>query len=385
MRPAALDGDMRWQVRQVFAHGTRREVEELLLAGVPIDLCIGSGGQRPMHLAAANGRHQTCSLLAEHGAPVDEPDDRGLRPLAMAMPNHPAAALVLVMHGAQIDPEGLMARTLLVEACDRGESDAVRYLLALGVTAGAMNAHGRGALQAAMAQGCLEIGRMLVAHGARPDAMDGSGLTPLHNAALACSLDCIGWLVHEQGVPVNVQATPCRSTPLHNAAEATSRPCEAAFLELALAGGDLLVHNEFGASPVAMAGHSRRDRCVMMGLALAPDFQAMLDDLRASPVLRTYPLRERVLACTRAQALLEIGDEQAILAVLRHWAHDPAELIALGPQLPQALQALRQQAPPVDEARMHALGSMVSSFIARAVAAHALCEEPCRGPFPAAR
>ncbi|MPZ64142.1 MAG: ankyrin repeat domain-containing protein [Pseudonocardiaceae bacterium] len=64
--------------------GETASLDEYLAAGVPVNLCNGSGDTLLM-LAAYHGHAGTVAALLERGADADRANDRGQRPLAGAV------------------------------------------------------------------------------------------------------------------------------------------------------------------------------------------------------------------------------------------------------------------------------------------------------------
>ena len=90
----------------------------------------------------------------------------------------------------------------LMEACRRGLTDAVRFLLSrdVNVNAGAMA--GPTPLQEACAHGHTVIARMLIEKGAVVDGHDNMGQTPLHAACANGHVDTVRMLLEQEIDPV---------------------------------------------------------------------------------------------------------------------------------------------------------------------------------------
>jgi len=117
------------------------------------------------------------------------PDARGgyLKQTALAFHDCPdALASWLVAQGADVDASDSYGDTPLQTRARHWQGD-IQHLLALGADVNA-GENGRGTpLHLAAAAGNVTATRLLLAHGARPDALNGEGETPLAHALQRCS------------------------------------------------------------------------------------------------------------------------------------------------------------------------------------------------------
>jgi ankyrin repeat protein len=155
-------------------------------------------GDTPLHLAAAGLWIDCARLLLESGADVNAQNRRGATPLHYACDPRPKAGVwnpetqaalidLLIWHGAKVDGADKGGATALHRAVRARSPAAVRYLLKNGarvdVRSGKLGsfplhlaAQSTGASWTAdTADEQLEIIRLLLAHGARPDARDNRG------------------------------------------------------------------------------------------------------------------------------------------------------------------------------------------------------------------
>ncbi len=195
----------------------------ILRGGVP------ERGSRParaglmtaLHYAARQGHTGVVALLLQKGARIDEPEANGVRPLLLAIMNdHADTARYLIEHDADVNADDWYGRTPLWAAVDIRNVELD----------GELNT------QVADREGALGIIRLLLAHGANPNArtreslpgriwlmqggslswVDFTGQTPFLRAALAGDVTTMRLLLQNKADP-NI-ATFAGTTPLMAAA-----------------------------------------------------------------------------------------------------------------------------------------------------------------------
>lgn len=156
------------------------QVESLLLAGVNPDVETSSNpsdqdskapdrrvGQTPLHFAASLNHLGIVEMLIDHGATVDATTSLGYTPMhAAASSGNWKVVEILLRHGARIN----------VAAAEKG-------LTPLHMA----SEHGREYTGTQL--GRMETVETLINNGAKVDALDKSGLTPLHRAVGSGSVE----------------------------------------------------------------------------------------------------------------------------------------------------------------------------------------------------
>ena len=162
----------------------RHEVAELL---------IGAGVEPDLHEAAAIGQtHRVAEWIGNDRNSMDSYSAEGFTPLALAAHfGHAETAEYLIGEGANVNAVSRhpMQVTPLHAALFGRRTATARLLIEAGANVNARRG-GKGwprdgwtALHYAAACGFIDLIELLVAHGARPDARDSEGLTPLDVAS----------------------------------------------------------------------------------------------------------------------------------------------------------------------------------------------------------
>lgn len=159
--------------------------------------------QVEFNYASDRGNLKQMVTALDRGANIDEQDNVGRSPLALAI-NFGRWAIVdmLLSRGANPDVaemSGFTALHRLIESMvSHKVADLIRLdlLLKAGASVDAADTSGKTALHLGAAFGCpQEALGMLLDHGANIDARDNLGRTALHHAAREGAADLIGWLL----------------------------------------------------------------------------------------------------------------------------------------------------------------------------------------------
>lgn len=188
----------------------------MVLAGATINLGSDSG-ETPLSFAASSGHLGTARVLVELKADINLKDANGCNALFYAVESSPTLTM-LIEAGGDVNAADKEGDTLLHAVADSGKPGHESTLT------------------------------LLLARGARPDARNNLGATPLHTACAAGCLACSTALLHAHNNIASV--TRMGLTPLHAAALSSSRELVAMLLTL---GADPAKPDAAGRTPAAYA------------------------------------------------------------------------------------------------------------------------------------
>ena len=255
-----------------------RAVESLLSKGADPNGADKTGA-RPLYLAVKSGSPEMVQKLIAAGADVNARDERA--PLMwLAGINRPLTApdleiaQILIQSGARVDARGINQKTPLHQAATYNHAGLTKILIEKGADTAAKESFAGGtplhvacegvpviSAQGEMVRrGALETVDVLLQGGARPNARDKHGITPLHVAARFLQLHVVDRLI---AAGADIQArTDAGWTPLHFAAagwnyydlKGTKREMcdEQVFRLLVLRGADANAKDAAGKTPSAV-------------------------------------------------------------------------------------------------------------------------------------
>lgn len=151
------------------AYGRIEVVKLLLEKGADVNK-HNEGGETPLHYAALHGHVKVMQILLDHGA---DPTKKGTgcgTPMQWAgRAGQIGAIKVLMSYGVSVNQPGTDGITALHEAVEHDHPDTVRFLLANGAEVDSRLEYGCTPFFLASAgKGNIEIGRILLEHGADP-------------------------------------------------------------------------------------------------------------------------------------------------------------------------------------------------------------------------
>ena len=151
------------------AYGRIRVVKLLLEKGADVNK-HNEGGETPLHYAARHGHVKVMEILIDHDA---DPTKKGTgcgTPMQWAGRGGQIRAIkVLMRYGVSVNQRGSGDTTALHEAVGHDHPDAVEFLLENGADVNARTESGCTPFYLASAgKGNVEIGRILLEHGADP-------------------------------------------------------------------------------------------------------------------------------------------------------------------------------------------------------------------------
>lgn len=164
-------------------HRQTKVAELLLKHGAKVN-AQDEDGDTALSEACSRGRLETAKLLLRHGANPNLARRDHFTPLNAALdiassPNR--IARLLLEHGAKLDIKGTRHEPLL-RAVMNGDPVVIKALLDMGLNASTKDQYGKTALMQAANQGNIAVVRLLLAHGADPNARETDGWTVLTNA-----------------------------------------------------------------------------------------------------------------------------------------------------------------------------------------------------------
>ncbi|KAG7459753.1 hypothetical protein MATL_G00214070 [Megalops atlanticus] len=182
-------------LRLAAGHGHAACVEELLFRGADVD--ARPGGSTALHDACAGGHSACVQLLLSHGADPDllAADGNAALHLCRSAQSFPCAELLLTAGGASVNACSRDAKLApLHVAARRGLEEHVALLLLHGADVAARNREGETPLNAACAGAerpaeagrYLRVVQRLLGAGADPRTAGRKQHTPLHNACGNC-------------------------------------------------------------------------------------------------------------------------------------------------------------------------------------------------------
>ncbi|MFC1737988.1 ankyrin repeat domain-containing protein [Planctomycetota bacterium] len=240
-------------------------VKILIEAGAKID-ARDEAGRTPLHEGAWFASKEVVKLLVENGADINAEDNNGSTPLHYA--SYIEVATYLEELGAILDPafihriekaSDINAKvndngdTLLHEAVDKGDYNAVKKLIDKGADVNVRNESGEIPLHFCYLEPHPGVLKLLIDSGANVNAKDDYGDTPLNNLLITNygTASAMKILI-DAGANVN---TPddLGNTPLHGAVVYADYADTESIKVLLNAGADVNIKNEFGETPLDTA------------------------------------------------------------------------------------------------------------------------------------
>ena len=217
----ALNKQGRTPLHEVAAgkEDSPRLCEMLLKHDARID-AVDAKENQPLHLASLKGHLETGKVLVSRGADTNAVNKRRYTPLheaAIGEKDCPQLCEILLKHNAKIDAVDEGGIQPLHLASRMSHVEIGKVLLSHGADTNAMTKIEQTALHAA-ASGkidCPELCEVLLKHNAKIDAVDEGDAQPLHLAGFMGNVET-GKLLLSRGADANA-VTKFRQTPLHSA------------------------------------------------------------------------------------------------------------------------------------------------------------------------
>ncbi|KAJ9269877.1 hypothetical protein DTO212C5_4051 [Paecilomyces variotii] len=169
-------------------------VRVLLRHGANVNIPDDSGRTALLHTSEA-GNEELVELLLEHGADVNINHHGETALTAAASGGHEKIVRTLLLHGARVSVGGdIIAGTPIQAAAGSGHIGTIHLLIDHGTRVDGV--HGSSALRSASAGGQQEVVRMLLSHGADPNARSSDSGTALQSASSNGHTDIVRLLIN---------------------------------------------------------------------------------------------------------------------------------------------------------------------------------------------
>ncbi|XP_056324185.1 ankyrin repeat and SOCS box protein 14 isoform X2 [Danio aesculapii] len=180
----------------VAIRNDQREMVDLLLRfGARVNQeCVNR--RTALHEAARLGLTEILDLLIKNGAHADPRSSFGLTPLALAaQAGYLDIMRTLIHRGADVESQAQDCATILFEACISGNPDVISLLLKSGADANVPKHTGHLPIHRVAHRGHLKALALLIPVTSW-DAVDDSGISPLHSAAAGGHTHCLEMLLN---------------------------------------------------------------------------------------------------------------------------------------------------------------------------------------------
>ena len=209
------------QLRSAIRKGNVVEAEILLDRGANIN-DSRSGVGTPLYAAVHAGHEPVVRFLLERGADVNR--DSGNAHLVVALARNSIPMLrILIEYGATVNDYSVNRSSVLCDASERGQEEAVQLLLQNGAKVDNERSDHKTALTLALEKGHLGVLRLLLEHGANVNGVSNKSDIPLYMASKNGDLGVLRLLL-EAGANADAQVekgdmagdTPLRVASLNN-------------------------------------------------------------------------------------------------------------------------------------------------------------------------
>ncbi|XP_026857638.2 dynein heavy chain 12, axonemal isoform X1 [Electrophorus electricus] len=192
--PDCLDGEEDTPLFVAIRNNHYDMVKLLLSFNVKVNQ-EGAHCRTALHEAARMGLTDTVNLLLQSGAQPDPRSNYGLTPLALAAQGgHLEIVQALLRKGANVESQAQDSATILFEASASGNPDVISLLLEYGADANMPKHTGHLPIHRVAHRGHEKALALLIPVTTQ-DAVDESGMSPLHSAAAGGHTHCLRMLL----------------------------------------------------------------------------------------------------------------------------------------------------------------------------------------------
>jgi ankyrin repeat protein len=226
-----------------------------------------------LHQAVRTGDIELVRSVLSSGANVNEPDSWGT-PLGMAVvKGSDKIVQLLIEAGADVEGPTVPAvggqRPLHLAATRLSGANTARLLISRGARLDAWDKAGKTPLITAVVSDNIQVAELLVAAGADMEGVDSQlGATPLSWAACAGRFGAVSFLLSE-GAQINAKAGPEGDTPLHHAVRCCHKTPEMISF-LVANGANVNATNDRGLTPIQQS-FTKTGKELLRGLGRAID------------------------------------------------------------------------------------------------------------------
>ncbi|XP_034946542.1 ankyrin-1-like [Chelonus insularis] len=225
-----IDGETPLHVACIFSSNTTKDMIQLLLEhGANIET-VDIKGWTPLHTACEMGNSETVKCLLANNANLHATNDDGQTPLHIACKYSNDTTVekiqLLLKYNGNIESVDKKGWTPLIVACEYKSCMAVEYLVKNYADPNATNDQGQTPLHIVSKIPHIKnrhLIKLLIEYGAKVDAVDNNGMTPLFLASNVNDFEAIETLLDHHANPNHVDSQNstllqniCKQRPLNN-------------------------------------------------------------------------------------------------------------------------------------------------------------------------
>ncbi|MCP4705413.1 MAG: hypothetical protein GY865_12490 [candidate division Zixibacteria bacterium] len=255
------------------AYGGQKEVLQFLLSKDADLMATNNRGSYALNLAAYNGQTEMIQLLIDLGFEIDIATVSGFTPLLHASVAGKSEAVNLLLEkGASLDiSDSNWGGTAIHWACNRGNDETRDFLLSYGADLSKLSpVDSSMPIFWAAFSGNLDAIKWLIANGISANTKEHDGWTPLHNTVRQGHVDVAKYLL-ENGADYNA-TTESGETPFMASVQGGNLELSKLFLEM---GAKINTINEHGETPLHQAIFGQNSELIKLLIDNGADVNAL--------------------------------------------------------------------------------------------------------------